>query len=100
MSRTMSTGTFPTNDRANGAARGRRDDDTSSLIAELVFRELAEAEEALTESEIHERTLLPGAEVREAISELASKGLCTARRRTTEHAPRRYVSTFPPDPDA
>lgn len=98
----MSTGTIPTDDRANGSARDRRDtsDDGPSLVAELVFRELIESDEALTEPEIRERTLLPGAEVRGAISELTSKGLCTTRRRPTEHAPRRYVPTFPPNPGA
>jgi DNA-binding GntR family transcriptional regulator len=92
----MSTGTFPNEDRAADPARARRGtDDAPSLIAELVFRELVEADEALTESEIRERTLLPGAEIREALSELASRGLCTARRRTTDHAPRRYAPAFP-----
>lgn len=96
---TMSTGTLPTDDRANDSARvrGGTSGDAPSLVAELVFRELIEAGEALTESEIRERTLLPGAEVREGIAELTSKGLCTTRRRTTERAPRRYVPTFPTD---
>lgn len=95
----MSTGTLPTDDPANASARaqGGTAGGAPSLVAELVFRELIEAGEALTEPEIRERTLLPDAEVREGIAELASKGLCTARRRTTEHAPRRYVPTFPTD---
>lgn len=91
----MSTGTLPTDDRARGSARRRGE--APSLVAELVLRELVEAGEALTEPELCERTLLPDAEVREGIAELVSKGLCTTRRRTTEHAPRRYVPTLPTD---
>ena len=93
----MSTGTIPTDERANGAVGARREaaTDAPSLVAELVFRELVEAEAALTESELRERTLLPGAEVHEALAELDSRGLCAVRRRTTDHAPRRYVATFP-----
>ena len=98
----MSTGTLPTDDRATGTARSR--DGTPggppSLVAELVFRELVEAEEALTGPEIRERTLLPEREVRDGIAELASRGLCAARRRTTERGPRRYVPTFPTDTGA
>ncbi len=99
MEQTMSTGTIPTDERANGAVGARRKaaTDAPSLVAELVFRELVEAEAALTESELRERTLLPGAEVHEALAELDSRGLCTARRRTTDHASRRYVATFPTD---
>lgn len=95
----MSTGSIPTDDRTTGAARSRRDAPRGapSLVAELVFRELAEAEAALTESEISERTLLPGSEVHEALAELESRGLCTVRRRGTEHASRRYAAAFPPE---
>lgn len=94
----MSTGTVPTDDGARGSARTRRDigQDDPSLVAELVFRELVEADAALTEAELHERTLLPEAEVREALAELDDRGLCNTRRRTTDHGPRRYVASFPP----
>jgi len=92
----MSTGHVPTDDRANGPVRS--EGDTPSLVAELVLRELLEAETALTEPDLRDRTLLPGAEVREALSELASRGLCTVRRRRTDHEPRRYVATLPTDP--
>ena len=93
----MSTGSIPTDDRATGVVRSRREttQGTPSLVAELVFRELVESEEPLTEAELRERTLLPEPEVHEALSELGSRGLCTVRRRTTDHAPRRYVGTFP-----
>jgi hypothetical protein len=97
MDPTMSTGTIPTDERANDAVGARREDSTDapSLVAELVFRELVEAEAALAEAELRERTLLPGAEVHEALAELESRGLCTARRRTTDRGPRRYAATFP-----
>ena len=95
----MSTGTLPTDDRADGPAqvRGGTSEGAPSLVAELVFRELVEAGEALSEPEVRERSLLPEAEVREGLAELTSKGLCATRRRTTEHAPRRYVPAFPTD---
>ena len=97
----MSTPTIPADDRANGSVRGRRgaSREAPSLVAELVFRELIEADAPLTESELHERTLLPDAEVREALAELESRGLCTVRR-GTDREPRRYVATFPSDPEA
>lgn len=95
----MSTGTVPTDDGASGSVRTRRDtaEDGPSLVAELVFRELVEADAALTEAELHERTLLPEGEVREGLAELDDRGLCTLRRRTTDHGPRRYVASFPTD---
>jgi transcription initiation factor IIE alpha subunit len=95
----MSTDSVPTENRTSGSVRARRDTsrDAPSLIAELVFRELVEADAALTEPEIRERTLLPESEVSEALSELDSRGLCSVRRRTTDHAPRRYDARFPPE---
>jgi len=95
----MSTGSVPTDDGARGPVRTRRNtgQNDPSLVAELVFRELIEADAALTEAELHERTLLPEAEVREALAELDDRGLCRTRRRMTDHAPRRYVASFPPD---
>lgn len=95
----MSTDSVPTENRTSGSVRARRDTprDDPSLVAELVFRELVEADAALTEPEIRERTLLPESEVREALSELDSRGLCSVRRRTADHAPRRYDARFPPE---
>lgn len=94
----MSTDSIPSDGRANGSIRARRETSqgTPSLVAELVFRELVEADRALAEPELHERTLLPEGEVREALSELESRGLCSVRRRRTDHGSRRYVATFPP----
>lgn len=95
----MSTDSVPTENRTNGSVRVRRDTprDAPSLVAELVFRELVEADTALTEPELRERTLLPESEVREALSELDSRGLCSVRRRTADRGTRRYAATFPPE---
>ncbi|MEF8842089.1 MAG: hypothetical protein V5A62_10765 [Haloarculaceae archaeon] len=98
----MSTDGVPTENRTNGSVRARRDTprDSPSLVAELVFRELAEADTALTEPELRERTLLPESEVSEALSELDSRGLCSVRRRTADQGPQRYAATFPPETGA
>ena len=93
----MSTGSIPTDDRTTGAVRARHDGhgDAPSLVAELVFRELIEAETGLTEDELRERTLLPGGEVREAISELDTRGLCATEWGHGDDERRRYVASFP-----
>jgi len=95
----MSTGTVPADDGTGGSVRTRRDtgQNDPSLVAELVFRELVEADAALSEAELRERTLLPAAEVRAALAELDDRGLCTTRRRTTDNGPRRYVASLPAD---
>ena len=99
----MSTGSVPPDDRTNGSVRVRqgtpRDAPAPSLVAELVLRELLEAEEALTERDLRERTLLPDAEVRQALSELGSRDLCAVGPERTDGEPRRYVATFPPAPE-
>lgn len=98
----MSTDSIPTDARTNGIGTeegGSGDARAPSLVAELVFRELLEAEAALAEPDLRERTLLPAVEVRQALAELESRGLCSVRRRT-DHERRRYVATFPPEPGA
>lgn len=94
---TMSTPTTPTDRWTSGTARARRGTphDPPSLVAELVLRELLESGSALTEADLHERTLLPETEVREAVTDLEARNLCATRRRGGDHEPRRYVATLP-----
>lgn len=93
----MSTPNVQPGSWRSGPGRGRHSAprDPPSLVAELVFRELLESDSALTEDALHERTLLPETEVREAIVELEARDLCRTRRRRDEHEPRRYVASFP-----
>lgn len=95
----MSTPNVPSHNWTGGPDRGRRNTprEPPSLVAELVFRELLEADSALTEDALYERTLLPETEVREAIAELEARDLCATRRRRGDHEPRRYVASLPPE---
>lgn len=93
----MSTPNVPSDGWAQTASGGRRDaaGEPPSLVAELVLRELLESDAPLTEGDLNERTLLPESEVREALTELQARGLCTARRRGSDREARRYVVSFP-----
>lgn len=61
-------------------------------IAKIVFHELLNANAPLGVGELQDRTLLPEGEIREAISALVERGLCSDRKRRSQQ-PHRFVAS-------
>ncbi len=74
-----------------------RVDTHRSPVTKLVALELLDADAPLTEADLRERTLLPAQEVRLALADLKSRGLCTARDHRVDGEIEGYVLSLSAD---